>query len=123
MSNVQVRNLDNKEYVEMFRDVEIRIPVGGYVEMGRAEAVTFLSQATPMKRDGQGRPLEPKRLEIYQDPEQFAADRDQPYRFQSPDGKDFRTEAGLKEYMAKLEDESRVVTNDEPRRRKKATNA
>ena len=131
MSKVEVRNLDHREYVEMFRDEEIRIPAGGSVEMGRAEAITFLSQASSMKRDGQGRALNPKRLEIYQDPEKHAEDRGQPPRFPAPGGENFRTQAGYDNYMEKLASETaeasiekaldeKEQTDGRPRRRKRA---
>lgn len=96
---VKVRNLDSREYVEIFRDQEIRIPALGYVEMGRSEAIKFLSQATPMNIDGSGRCIKPKKLALEEDPEQHAAARDQPLKFEAPDGKQFRTQKGYAAYM------------------------
>lgn len=116
---VKVRNLDTREYVEIFRDEEIRIPALGYVEMGRSEAIKFLSQATPLNVDGAGRCLKPKKLVLEEDPEAHAAARDQPIRFEAPDGKQFRTEKGYQAYMENFSTEQA----DEPkpvRRRRKA---
>jgi len=122
MSNVKVINYDHREYVEVFRDVEIRIAPGGFVEMGRSEALTFLGQKTPMDVDGTGESMRPKKLKIYQDPEVFAAERGQPDKFQASDGKWFKTKPGLDEYMEKMQTEVSVTTakdaeNGEPRKR------
>jgi hypothetical protein len=115
---VKVRNLDTREYVEIFRDEEIRIPAHGFVEMGRSEAIKFLSQATPMNVDGSGRCLKPKKLAMEEDPEAHAAARDQPIKFDAPDGKQFRTQKGFDAYMENfslgVKDESKPV-----RRRRK----
>ena len=119
---VRVRNLDSREYVEEFRDNEIRIPAGEYVEKGRSEAITFLSQATPMNRDGSGRCIKPKKLKIEENPESHAAARDQPFRFETPDGKQFRTEQGHKEHLAKLETEAKAIENEKPIRRTRVSN-
>ncbi len=105
---VKVRNLDTREYTEIFRDEEIRIPAQGYIEMGRSEAIKFLSQATPLNVDGAGRCLKPKKLVLEEDPEQHAAARDQPIRFEAPDGKQFRTEKGYQAYMSSFA----TATND-----------
>jgi hypothetical protein len=123
MAKVRVQNLDHREYTEEFRDELIVIPPGGYVEMGRSEAVAFLGQMTPLNVDGAGRITKPKKLKIVEDPEEFAAARDQPFRYESPDGKRFRSEQGYNEYMARLEAEARTITsgdNDGPKRRRQA---
>ena len=114
MANVRVRNLDHREYSEEFRDQLIVIPPGGYVEMGRSEAVQFLGQLTPLHLDGSGRTTKPKSLKIEEDPEQFAAARAQPFRFDAPDGKQFRSEQGYNEYMAKLSAEAKNLSEDQP---------
>lgn len=103
---VKVENLDTREYVEIFRDEEIRIPAKGYIEMGRSEAIKFLSQATPLNVDGAGRCLKPKMLRLVEDPEAHAAARDQPIRFEAPDGKQFRTEKAYKAYMESFANEA-----------------
>lgn len=118
MAQVKVRNLDHREYTEMFRDVLITIPAGGCVEMGRSEALQFLSQGTPLNLDGSGRCIKPKMLKIEQDPEVFAAHRDQPFRFTAPDGTEFRTQEGHDMYMAKLHNEVKVDVKEPIRRRK-----
>jgi hypothetical protein len=127
MSLVKVTNLHDKEYVEMFRDEEIRIPPGGFVEMGRSEAKQFLGQVTPLNVDGSGRCIKPKKLKIVEDPETFAAARDQPLRFTAPDGNQFRTQEGHDNYMMKLREEATKTTTegttDGPRRRRKAQGA
>ena len=117
---VKVRNLDTREYVEIFRDEEIRIPAQGYVEMGRSEAIKFLSQATPLNIDGAGRCLRPKRLVLEEDPEAHAAARDQPIRYEAPDGKQFRTEKGYQAYMENFSLESAKNESKPIRRRRKA---
>lgn len=116
---VKVRNLDTKEYTEIFRDEEVRIPALGFVEMGRSEAIKFLSQATPMNVDGSGRCLKPKKLVLEEDPEAHAAARDQPIKFEAPDGKQFRTEKG---YQAYLENFSLEKSNAKPVRRRRKVN-
>ena len=120
MAQVKVRNLHTREHVEMFRDEEIRIPAGEYIEMGRAEAVTFLGQVTPLNQDGSGECVIPKKLKIEEDPEEHAAQRDQPFRFNSVDGKQFRTQAGLEAHEKKLQAESKEVVNAKPVRRRRA---
>lgn len=117
---VKVRNLDTREYVEIFRDDEIRIPAGEYVEMGRSEAIKFLSQATPMALDGGGRCIKPKKLVLEEDPEAHAAARDQPVRFEAPDGKEFRTEKGYQAYMLNFVEKS---SEQKPIRRRRKANA
>jgi hypothetical protein len=119
---VKVKNLDHREYVEMWRDKELRIPAGGEIEMGRAEAIAFLGQATPLNMDGAGRCLKPKMLKIVEDPEQHAAKRDQPFRFTAPDGTQFRSEAGYNEYLEKLRNEVKEVEDAKPVRRRRAPN-
>ena len=124
---VQVKNCDHREYREIYRDEEIVIPAGKSVEMGRADAVTFLGQFVPMVVDGSGRCIKPKNLKIIEDPEKHAEKRGQPLKYSAPDGKEFRTESGLGLYMKKLAgeltpEEKRIV-QDEPRRRNKVGNA
>jgi hypothetical protein len=116
---VKVRNLDTREYVEIFRDEEIRIPAQGYVEMGRSEAIKFLSQATPLNVDGAGRCLRPKKLVMEEDPEAHAAARDQPIKFEAPDGKQFRTQKGFDAYMSNFSLESAKNESKPVRRRRK----
>jgi hypothetical protein len=127
---VQVKNLDHREYREMFREQEIVIPAGGSVEMGRSEAVAFLGQFIPMKVDGAGKALAPKKLKIVEDPEQHASARDQPKRYEAMDGTLFRTPEGLKLYQEKLEQEADTKPKSEvkdepaaPRRRTRVTTA
>jgi len=122
MSKVRVRNLDDKEYREEYRDNMIVIPAGGYVEMGRADAVSFLSQFTPLNQDGAGRVLIPKKLKIEEDPEQHAEHRAQPYRFTAPDGNKFRTQAGYDAYLEILKAEAKEVEDEKPVRRKRVPN-
>jgi hypothetical protein len=99
---VKVLNLDDKEYTEYFRDEEIRIPARGYIEMSRGEAIKFLSQATPLYLDGSGRCIKPKMLRLEEDPEQHAAVRGQPLKFEAPDGKQFRTQKAFELYLNKF---------------------
>ena len=119
MSNVDVRNLDHREYREVYKDELIVIPPGGTVSMGRAAAVKFLGTATSMEKDGAGRVVKPKHLRIEQDPEVHAAQRAQPYRFSAPDGKEFRTKAGHDAYIKKLENEVKEADSVKPTRRRK----
>jgi hypothetical protein len=114
MAKVKVRNLDHREYTEEFRDEMVVIPANGYIEMGRSEAIAFLGQATPRHVDGAGRCLKPKKLRIEEDPEQHAAQRDQPLKFTAPDGSQFRTQAGYDMYLAKLRTEVKEVEDAKP---------
>jgi hypothetical protein len=126
MSQVKVRNLDHRDYVEEFRGEEIVIPAGGFVEMGRSEAVTFLGQMIPIVKDGGDRVLNPKMLKIEQDPEIFAEERGQPFRFSAPDGKEFRTTEGRENYMAKLQAEvisEKEMKDAKPRKRRSTAGA
>lgn len=118
---VKVKNLDTREYVEIFRDEEIRIPAQGHVEMGRSEAIKFLSQATPLNVDGAGRCLRPKKLVMEEDSEAHAAARDQPIKFEAPDGKQFRTQKGFDAYMENFSLESAKNESKPVRRRRKAS--
>ena len=129
---VQVKNLDHREYREIFREQEIVIPAGGSVEMGRSEAVTFLGTFVPMNLDGSGRPKTPKKLKIIEDPEQHAAHRDQPKRYEAQDGTMLRTPEGRDAYNEKLAEEAvdeppKEEPKDEqpatPRRRTRVTTA
>lgn len=123
-NQVLVRNLHNKEHVEKFKDKTLTIPPGGTIEMGRAEAVTFLGQWCPPIMDGAGRHLYPKKLRIEQDPEAFAEHRDQPLRYDAPDGKRFRTEQGLLNHMESLKGSTTgEAAQDEPKPRRRATTA
>ena len=118
MAQVKVRNLHTEDHVEKFRGKNIIIPAGGTIEMGRAEAVKFLGQWSPPAMDGAGRHLRPKKLKIEQDPEVFAEHRDQPLKFEAPDGKMFRTEQGLANHIEALK--GGKAESDEPRRRRTA---
>ena len=124
MANVKVKNLDTKEYSEVFEDELITIPAGGHVEMARSTAMKFLSAFSPMVVDGSGRALKPKMLKIVEDPEAHAAHRDQPIRYTAPDGKEFRTNEAYTLHLKKLEDEATDAPKEEvinaPRRRKRA---
>jgi hypothetical protein len=126
MAQVRVRNLHSEEHVEKFRGKVITIPPGGTIEMGRAEAVKFLSQWSPPIKDGTGRHLYPKKLKLEQDPEAFAEQRDQPLKYDAPDGKRFRTPEGLENYIESLKGGSDTgkpgeVASDKPQPRRRAT--
>jgi hypothetical protein len=99
---VKVVNQDHREYSELFRDQMIVIPANGSIEMGRSEAIKFLSQASPMTVDGQGKAIKPKKLKIVEDPEAHAAARHQPIKYSAPDGTDFRTGVAYKEHLKKM---------------------
>lgn len=132
---VQVKNLDHREYREMFKEQEIVIPAGGSIEMGRAEAVTFLGQFSPLNLDGSGESKTPKKLRIIEDPEQHAAHRDQPKRYEAKDGTMLRTPEGRDLYNEKLAEEAAEPPKEEskddqqpqqpatPRRRTRVTTA
>ena len=121
MAQVKVMNMDHRQYREMFRDEEVVIEAGGFVEMGRSEAITFLSQGTPMNLDGSGRCVKPKMLKMVEDPEEHAAARGQPLRFTAPDGKEFRTQAGYDKYLETMAEEAKTGGDKgEPKRRVRA---
>lgn len=54
----------DKEYVEKFRDDEIRIGPKSYVEMDPSEASLFLGQMIPMKKKDNGDPITTKALRM-----------------------------------------------------------
>jgi len=58
----KVWNDDDKDYVEDFKGETIRVPAKGYIVMDFLEARAFLGKGTPIKKDGQGRVLNPKML-------------------------------------------------------------
>lgn len=121
MAQVKVMNMDHREYREVFQDEEIVIKPGGYVEMGRAAAITFLSQAIPIKIDGAGKCVRPKNLKLVEDPEAHAAHRGQPMRFTAPDGKEFATQAGYDNYLETMAEEAKTGGDKgEPKRRVRA---
>ena len=93
--------------------------------MGRSEAITFLGTFTPVVKDGAERDIQPKKLKIIEDPEQHAAARGQPERYESVDKKLFRTVAGLEAHNQTLKPESKTnnkgEANAEPRKRTRVT--
>lgn len=118
---VRVWNDSEIDHVEMFRDKEIKIPAGEYIEMGRSEANMFLAQFRPVKMDGAGRHVAPKMLRVERPAEVFAEMTDQPLKFQARDGQMFRTEVGKAEYEAALPKEAQDESG--PRRRKQVQKA
>jgi hypothetical protein len=60
----RVWNNGDKEYKEMFRGDEIKIPARGFIEMDAKDANFFRGQFTPIIKDGQGRDLHPKPLSV-----------------------------------------------------------
>ncbi len=113
---VKVWNDDENTWTEEFKGENILIPPRNFIMMSKAEANQLVSQYSPVKRDGTGRELKPKKLRIEMDPEEFAAHTDQPYKYKSSDGMEFRTMAGMKKYE---EDLKAGVVNE--RKRSKAS--
>lgn len=60
----RVWNDHTRSYSEIFRDGELTIPAKGYVDMEEPEAVLFMGQYAPVKRDGHGNDLVPKMLRL-----------------------------------------------------------
>ena len=117
---VKVRNKSDIPYVGTFRDRAINIPAGEYIEMGRSEAINFLSQYSPVIIDGRGRHTQPKNLILEEDLEKKAEKYGQPPKFKAFDGQMFRTEQGRLEYEAKLKADIDEVKIAKPRRRRTA---
>ncbi|UCG54700.1 MAG: hypothetical protein JSV32_00320 [Dehalococcoidia bacterium] len=115
---VKVWNDSDIDHVELFRDKEVRIPAHEYIEMGRSEANKFISQFCPVKQDGAGRHVAPKKLRIEKPAEEFAEMTGQPLKYEACDGKMFRTKVGVEEYEATLPESKRMKKNESgPRRR------
>lgn len=53
-----------KPYVEKFRDEVVSIEPGKCVEMDKFDALQFVGQYTPVKKDGLGNDLVPKKLRV-----------------------------------------------------------
>lgn len=62
-----------KPYVEKFRDEKIEIPPGKFIEMDKFDALQFVGQYTPVRKDGLGNDLQPKKLRVELIPEKEAA--------------------------------------------------
>lgn len=117
---VRVRNLSQIDFNGTFRDKPIMVPGNGFIEMGRAEAIKFIGEWSPMKIDGAGRHLNPKKLVIEEDPEVKAERYSQPLRYEAMDGTRFRTKEGLAAYDKALQSDIKEVENAQPTRRRKA---
>jgi hypothetical protein len=117
---VRVRNKSDIDFVGTFRDKPIAVPGGDYIEMGRAEALKFIGEWSPVKIDGAGRHLAPKMLVIEEDPEVKAERYSQPLRYEAMDGTKFRTKEGLAAYDAALQTDISEVDSAKPIRRRKA---
>ena len=64
MALAKVWNDHKDVYVEKFRDEEIKIPAGKFVEMDKFDAMQFVGQYTPVIKDGLGNDLRPKMLRV-----------------------------------------------------------
>lgn len=62
LRKVQVWNDHKNDYREVFNGAELVIPSHGYIVMEDSEASQFLGVFTGIRRDGQGRDLNPKML-------------------------------------------------------------
>jgi len=119
MGLVKIFNDSHIDYKGLFRDSPIEIPANSFIEMGRAEAIKFLGEYSPVSIDGAGRHKMPKKLRMLEDPEQKAERYNQPLRFTAFDGSKFRTTQGLQAYEKKLQIESKEVDDDaKPRKRR-----
>ena len=115
---VQVLNESQIDFDGLFKDQKIFIPAGESITMGRAQAVKFLGDFSPMQIDGAGRHKMPKMLKIIEDPELKAARYDQPMKFEAIDGKMFRTKQGVEKYNFDFRSDASKVSA--PRRRRVA---
>ncbi len=116
---VKVENRSIVDFVGSFRDKPVLIKAGGFVEMGRSEAVKFLGEWSSIKVDGAGRHLMPKALYMVEDEEAKAKKYDQPLKYTAFDGTAFRTTVGLESYETRVKDEARESKN--AKRRKTVT--
>jgi hypothetical protein len=121
MSNVKVWNDSENDYREEFKGREIYIRANDYIEMPRAEAVTFQGTYTPARRNGTGRFLNEKRIRLEFDLEADAKRKDQPIKYTCEvTGEQFRTEDGWNKHQAELTATARPAQS-EAKNVKKAT--
>jgi hypothetical protein len=119
MANVRVYNdHPSIDFVGEFKDKAITIPAGEYIKMGRGDAVKFLSEFSPISTNGRGESTMPKRLRLWEDPEERAARMDQPLRYTALDNTEFRTVEGLKAYEAQLTTDLKEVASAKPTKRR-----
>ena len=117
---VKVFNESHIDFVGKFKDNAINIPAGKFIEMGRAQAVQFLSEYSAVRVDGAGRHQMPKKLKMVEDPELKAERYNQPLRYKAYDGTMFRTTKGLQDHESSLQTQSKEVDNAKPNRRRTA---
>lgn len=120
MALVKVRNRSNIDFVGTFKDKAINIAAGDYIEMGRAEAHTFLSEYSAVRIDGAGRHKMPKNLWLDEDLEVKATRYNQPLKYKAYDGTMFRTTQGLQKHEELLQTQSKDVDNAKPKKRRTA---
>ena len=117
---VHVKNLSDIPFVGVFKDKPITIPGGSFIEMGRSEAVRFLSEYSPVIVDGRGVHTHPKKLVMVEDLEAKAAKYGQPLKFSAFDNQWFRTAQGRDVYEQKLKSEVENNGATKPKRRRTA---
>jgi len=120
MALVKVKNRSDLDFVGVFKDKPINIKSGDFIEMGRAQAVQFLSEYSSVKVDGTGRHKMPKNLVMIEDPEEKAKRYDQPLLYRSFDGTMFRTTAGLQNHEASMQAQAKDLDNAKPTKRRTA---
>jgi hypothetical protein len=125
MSMVKVWNDSTRDYQEIFKGNEIYIRSSDYVEMTRADAVSFQGSYSPARKDGVGRNLNEKKIRLEFDWEAEAIRKDQPIKYNCEiTGESFRTiEAWSKHQqdLASAKPESPEVQNAKKNTRGKPT--
>jgi len=118
---VKVWNDSSLTYKEIFQDELIEIPPHGFVSMPRSKAVTFLGGYRPFQRDGAQENRGEKPLRLEEDVEALAEKYDQPLKYHSSDGTNFRTKEGLRKHEESLTVKREIITgSEESVKRKKA---
>ena len=120
MALVKVYNDSHIDFVGKFKDKAINIAAGKYIEMGRAEAHTFLSEYSSVKIDGAGRHQMPKKLRLDEDLEVKATRYNQPLKYKAYDGTMFRTTQGLQKHESLLQTQTKDVDDAKPKKRRTA---
>ena len=120
MAFVKVWNDSQIDFVGKFKDKAINIGSGKFIEMGRAEAHTFLSEYSTVRINGAGKHQMPKMLRMDEDPEIKATRYNQPLKYKAFDGTMFRTTQGLQRHEELLQTQSKDVDNAKPRKRRTA---
>lgn len=96
---VKVWNDNNVDLKEEFKGQVIEIPAGGFVEMGRSQAIQFKGQYRPIKVDGMKQQV-PNSKKIIRIEAVKGKEESETFVCQM-DGREFKTQKALENYMKK----------------------